>query len=79
MRAFFAGLFAGLWDTLTRWLERKERDDLVEEGVQDDARIADQAAAAAVAKRAADAAAERVPPDKRKGRRAATAADKREG
>jgi hypothetical protein len=65
---FWAGLFKWLLGFIEAWQQRRERDKLVEEHAQDDARIADQAAALDVLRRADDVPAS-VPADARKGRR----------
>jgi hypothetical protein len=73
--AFWGALWQKLLGLVEAWQERRERDALVAEETQDDARIADQAAALDALRRAADVPAS-VPPDQRKGRRPSTLAGK---
>jgi hypothetical protein len=74
IKAFFSAIF----DALRQRQRDKERDELVQETTQDDARIADQAAAASVFERAGGVPVS-VSPDNRKGRRPSAAATKRQG
>jgi hypothetical protein len=71
---FWHGLFKWLLGFIEAWQQRRERDALVVEETQDDARIADQAAALDTLKRA-DGVPARVPTDTRKGRRPSAPAD----
>jgi hypothetical protein len=60
--AFWGALWAKLLGFLEAWQQRRERDALVQETTQDDARIADQAAALRVL-RAADSVPRELTPD----------------